>query len=144
MQSDKWKAKFLLTPAYTVRNWLDHSRIFPVVQVVKNPLAVQETWLQSLDWKDPLEKGMAIHSSILAWRIPWIEKLGGLQFTGSQWVRQDWATNTNYVSCILAWNATFFFLFVYNGLCDSSPIWIMVKVIKLKFKLQFEKIWTIY
>ena len=39
-------------------------------QVIKNPRAMQETWVRSLDWKDPLEKGKAIHSSILAWRIP--------------------------------------------------------------------------
>ena len=40
---------------------------------------MQETWVQSLGWEDPLEKGMSIHSSILAWRIPWTEELGGLQ-----------------------------------------------------------------
>ena len=44
---------------------------FFVVQLVKNPPAVQETLVQSLGWEDPLEKGMATHSSILAWRIPW-------------------------------------------------------------------------
>ena len=42
-----------------------------VAQLVKNPPAVQETWVQSLGWEDPLEKGTAIHSSILAWRMPW-------------------------------------------------------------------------
>ena len=42
-----------------------------VVLLVKNPLAVQETWVRSLDWEDPLEKGKATHSRILAWRIPW-------------------------------------------------------------------------
>ena len=42
-----------------------------VAQQVKNPPAMRETWVRSLDWKDPLEKGMATHSSILAWRIPW-------------------------------------------------------------------------
>ena len=42
-----------------------------VAQLVKNPPAMQETWVQSLDWEDPLEKGKATHSSILAWRIPW-------------------------------------------------------------------------
>ena len=42
-----------------------------VAQLVKNPPAMQETWVQSLGWKDPLEKGEATHSSILAWRIPW-------------------------------------------------------------------------
>ena len=42
-----------------------------VAQLVKNPLAIQETWVQSLGWEDPLEKGKATHSSVLAWRIPW-------------------------------------------------------------------------
>ena len=46
--------------------------------------AVQETWVQSLGQEDPLEKSMAIHSSILAWRIPWTEEPGGLQSIGSQ------------------------------------------------------------
>ena len=49
-----------------------------VAQTVKNPPAVRETWVLSLGWDDLLEKGMAIHSSILAWRIPWTEELGGL------------------------------------------------------------------
>ena len=44
---------------------------FPVAQLVKNLPAMLETWIPSLDWEDPLEKGMAPHSSILAWRIPW-------------------------------------------------------------------------
>ena len=48
-----------------------------VAQTVKNLPAIQETCIQSLDWEDPLEKGMAIHSSILAWKIPWREEPGG-------------------------------------------------------------------
>ena len=62
---------------------------FPVAQTVKNLPAMQETQSLSLGWEDPLEKGMAIHSSILAWRIPETEKRGGLQFMGSQRVGQD-------------------------------------------------------
>ena len=50
--------------------------------MVKRPPAMQETWVQSLGWEDPLEKEMATHSSILVWRIPWTEEPGGLQFTG--------------------------------------------------------------
>ena len=46
-------------------------RISPVAQLVKNPLPMQETWVRYLGWEDPLEKGTATHSSILAWRIPW-------------------------------------------------------------------------
>ena len=49
-----------------------------VAQTVKNPPAMQETWVQSLDGEDPLEKGMAAHPSTLAWRIPWAEEPGGL------------------------------------------------------------------
>ena len=49
-----------------------------VVQTVKNPSAMQKTQVRSLSWKDPLEKGMATHSSILAWRIPWTEEPGGV------------------------------------------------------------------
>ena len=45
-------------------------------QMVKDPPAVQETWVQSLDWEDALEEGMATHSSILAWRIPWTQEPG--------------------------------------------------------------------
>ena len=63
-----------------------------VDQWVKNLPAVQEareTWVQSLGWEDPLEQGMATHSSILAWRIPRTEEPGGLQFTGLKRVRQD-------------------------------------------------------
>ena len=60
-----------------------------VAQMVKNPPAVQQTWVQSLGWKDPLEKGMATHSSILAWEIPWTEEPGGLQPMGSHRVGHD-------------------------------------------------------
>ena len=55
---------------------------------------MQETWVWSLGQEDPLKKGMATHSSILAWRIPWTEEPGGLQSVGSQRVGHDWATNT--------------------------------------------------
>ena len=66
-----------------------------VVQTVKNPPAIQETRVRSLNQEDPLEKGMATHSSILAWRIPWTEEPGGLQFMGFQRVGHDWMTNTH-------------------------------------------------
>ena len=55
-----------------------------VAQSVKNLPAAQETWVQSLGWEDPLEKEMATHSSILAWKISWTEEAGGLQSMGSQ------------------------------------------------------------
>ena len=53
-----------------------------VVQMINNPPAMQETWVQSLVWEDSLEKEMASHSSIFAWRIPWTEEPGGLQSMG--------------------------------------------------------------
>ena len=68
---------------------------FPGSSVVKNLPAVQETWVQSLGWEDPLEKEMATHSSILAWEIPWTEEPGGLQSTGSQKVRHDLQLSTH-------------------------------------------------
>ena len=63
---------------------LQHSWAFLMAQLVKNLSATRETWVQFLGWEDPLEKEMAIHSSILAWRIPWTEEPGRLQFMGSQ------------------------------------------------------------
>ena len=61
----------------------------PCGSVVKNPPEMQETQVRSLDREDPLEKGTAAHSSILAWGIPWTEEPGGLQSMGSQRVGHD-------------------------------------------------------
>ena len=63
-------------------------------QTIKNLSAIWETQVRSLGREDPLEKEMATHSSILAWRISWTEEPGGLQSTGSQRVGYDWGTNT--------------------------------------------------
>ena len=60
-----------------------------VAHTVKNLPAMQETWVQSLGWEDPLEKGMATHSSILEWRIPWTEEPDRLQSMGSQRVKHN-------------------------------------------------------
>ena len=60
-----------------------------VAQMVKNLPAMQETWVRSLGWEDPLEEGTATHSSILAWRFPWTEQPGSLQSMGSQRVGYD-------------------------------------------------------
>ena len=64
-----------------------------VAQRLKHLPGMQEIWVRSLGWEDPLEKEMAIHSSILAWRIPWTEKPSKLQSTGSQRVRHNWVTS---------------------------------------------------
>ena len=66
-----------------------HVTILEVAQMVKNPPTIWETWVLSLGWEDPLEEGMATHSSILAWRIPWTEETGRLQSIGSQRVRHN-------------------------------------------------------
>ena len=60
-----------------------------VAQMVKDLPVMQETWVRSLGWEDPLEKGMATHSSSLAWRIPQTEEPGGLQSMGLQRIKDD-------------------------------------------------------
>ena len=65
-----------------------------LAQMVKSAPAMQETQVQSLGQKDPVEKGMATHCSILSWRIPRIEEAGGLQSIRLQRVRHNWVTNT--------------------------------------------------
>ena len=60
-----------------------------MTQMVKNLSAMQEACVLSLDWEDPLEEGMATHSSILAWRIPWTEEFSGLQSMALQRIRHN-------------------------------------------------------
>ena len=67
-----------------------------VAQRIKRLPAMQETWVRSLGWEDPLEKEMATHPSVLAWRIPWTEEPGGLQSMGLQRVGHDWATSLTH------------------------------------------------
>ena len=73
---------------------LQYSWASLVGQVVKNPPTMQETWIRPLGWEDTLEKGMATHSSILAWRTAWTDEPGKLQSMGSQRVGHNWATST--------------------------------------------------
>ena len=75
-------SQLLILNNITIFNWASL-----VAQVVKNLFAMQETWVQTLSQEDLLEKGMAIHSSILAWEIPWTEEPGKLQSIGLQRVR---------------------------------------------------------
>ena len=91
---------------------LQHSWASLVAQLVKNPPAIQETWVGSLGWEDPLEKGKAIHSSNLAWRIP-----RTVQFMGLQRVRLDWAT----FAFTLLWGLLTFGLSA--SLCSIHPCW---------------------
>ena len=91
-------------PANTWQKWIFKPGLFysaiycywasMVAQMVKSLHAMQETQVGSLGWEDPLEKWMAMHSSTLAWRIPWTEEPGGLQSMGSHSIRHDWVTNT--------------------------------------------------
>ena len=74
------------------RNPLEARKCKEIDTLVKNLPAMQETLVQSLYREDPLEKGMATHSSILAWRIPWTEEPGVLQSMGSHRVRRDLVT----------------------------------------------------
>ena len=108
----------VVLPLYLLSSWLRAYRYltlapFPVqqlfrsylvAQLVKNPSAMQGAWVQPLGWEDPLEKGKATHSSILAWRIPWT-----LQPMGSQSVGHDWATFTTS-----HWPGPFLQLFFWN------------------------------
>ena len=80
-------------------------------QKKRNPHAIQETWVQSLGWEDPLENGVATHSSILAWRILWTEEPGGLQSMGLQRVRYNCATFT------LKKTTFFFFILILKYSC---------------------------
>ena len=80
---------YLLVSSKVQHNWSSL-----VTQTVKNLPAMQEIWVRSLDLKDPLEKGMANHTSILTWRNPWTEEPGGLQSVGLQRVGHDRVTNT--------------------------------------------------
>ena len=89
-ESNFW---FIALPAFGGVSVLDfcHSNRWAsiVTQMVKNRAAMQEIQIRSLSWKDLLEKGMTTHSSILAWRIPWIEEPSRLQTMGSQRVGHD-------------------------------------------------------
>ena len=68
-----------------------------VGQLVKNPPAMRETWVESLGWEDPLEKRKATHSSILAWRIPWT-----LESMGSQRFGDDWLFTLHKMCCAIS------------------------------------------
>ena len=76
---------------------------------------LQDVWIRSLGWEDPLEEGMATHSSILAWKIPWTEEPGGLQSTGLQRVGHDWTTEHAY-----HFPQFYIYVLVYD-ICFSLP-----------------------
>ena len=95
---------------YGVALWVLETSL--VVQRVKHLPTMQETWVRSLGWEDPLAKEMATHSSTLAWKIPWTEKPGRLHSMGSQRVGHDWATS----------------LSLWESSLDPSSIWGLSKM----------------
>ena len=74
--------------------------LFLAAQTVKRLSTMRETRVRSLDWEDPLEKEMAIHSRTIAWKIPWTEDPGRLQSMGSQRVGHDWVTSLHFTSML--------------------------------------------
>ena len=127
-----FKHFFMLGEYFTIcafHNSFNHSTVIDVwvaskwaslvAQIVKNPPAMQKTWVQSLGWEDPLEKGMATHATIIAWRIPWIEEPGRLQSMELQRVGHDWAT---------------IFFIVHNLFSHSTviDIWVVSKFLPLQ------------
>ena len=91
--SSNWRYKQTVVNTFN-RILFTNRRASLLAQMVKNLPALQESQVWSLGQEDLLEKEMATHSSIIAWRIPWIEEPGGLPFMGLQRVRQDWGPNT--------------------------------------------------
>ena len=114
-----------------------------VAQRVKRLPAMWETWVRSLGREVPLEKEVATHSSILAWRIPRTEEPGGLQFTGSQRVEHDWATSLIHSNTVINYNI---FLSVQEYLplnfeqhgVGRTPTLCEVKKVKLKISQSSE------
>ena len=110
-------------------------RNFPVAHMVKNLLAMLETWVWSLGGEYPLEKGMATHSSMLGWRIPWTEEPGWLQSMGSQRVGHNWATKHTHTHTHIF--ILFQILYPYKLLqniefsslcCTVDPCWLSIRV----------------
>ena len=114
-EADRWARPFihlsfihlsihsLLTPVLELHHYICNIGASLVAQLVKNLSAVQETWVRSLGWGDPLEKEMATHSRILAWKISWTEEPGRPQSMGSQRVGHDWVTS---LSLYISWSCT--------------------------------------
>ena len=105
-----WRAlKILMPGSYLQSCWFNWPRASLVAQMVKNLPAMQETWVWSLGQEDPLEEGMATHSSTLTWKILWTEEPGGLQSMGLQRVGHDWAAEHTHTSHFIS-SKTFIFI----------------------------------
>ena len=106
------------------RCWRDWIPVLPplppnLAQRIERLPAMQESQVRSLGWEDPLEKEMATHPSILAWRIPWTEEPGRLQSTGSQRVGHDWATSHKHTQ---SWSQEMN-VSASGYLCLSTEVW---------------------
>ena len=112
---------------------------FPHGSVVKNPLAKQETWVQSLSWEDPLEKEMATHSSILAWEILWTEEPGTLQSMRLLKNRTLWLSDNNRQNFISDYLTDCIFLKTFSGfnflvcVCNENLFFFMWNVFENGF-----------
>ena len=114
---------------YKTSGRLKSSRVFPGGSGVKNLPAVQEpreTQVRSLGWEDPLEEGMATHSSILAWEIPWTEELGGLQSMGSRdrwwwWLPPDVPPQCHWTVHLKVGKMVHFIIYIRLLVTQSSP-----------------------
>ena len=115
-----------------------------MAQIIKNLPAMQEIQVWSLGWEDPLKKGIATHSSILAWTFPWTKEPDGPQFMGSQRIRHDWVTNTHacnqadvylYLRVVSHWK---FVLWT-----QSLPLWqeSILKIISLENRNKYTNIY---
>ena len=102
-----------------------------MAQVVKNPLVIQETWVQPLGREDPLEEEMATHSSILAWIIPWWEEPGRLLLWGAKsWTQRS--TDSHTVTHFYCPPLSIFDSFMLFSLCEWSRVHAVISVQKLK------------
>ena len=120
-----------------------------VAQAVKKPLAMLETWVWSLGREDPLEKKMATHSSILAWKISWTEEPGRLQSMGLQRVGRDWATSFSAFLWGRGWRGWWEWLlrgvnFLYGvmKMFKNKTMVIIVQLCKQLCKLKYIKLYT--
>ena len=104
---------------------------------VQNLPAMQETQVQSLGWKDPLEKAMATHSSILAWRIPWTEEASRLQSMGSQGVGNNEVTNTCTFTLFLLIPKSFLMVGEYSfhliQVVIFTVLWVIFNITNYKY-----------
>ena len=115
-----WPLKANHEPRTSVFDITGHNWGFPGGSDAKESdlLTMQETWVWYLGWEDPLEKAMATHANILAWKISWTEEPGGLQSMGSQRVGHDWATEHTHTD----WAQRPLFLFItFLAVIRTSP-----------------------